>query len=68
MCRAVKSCEDPADDIRIDLHAECMGYLLGNVLIAESGVTELHLEDGRDDFPSRSLRAWLAPNSGGREQ
>jgi len=42
--------------------------LLSNALIAESGVTTLHLEDGRDDLLGRSLRAWLAPGSGGGEQ
>ena len=57
--------EDPAHDILVDLHAECMGNLLSNALIAESGVTELHFEDGRDDFLCRALRAWLAPGSDG---
>ena len=68
MFRAVMSCEDPTDDILIDLHTECMRDLLSDALITESGIAKLHLEDGRDDFLSRSLRAWLAPDSGGREQ
>jgi|SRR5271166_4955864 len=45
-----------------------MRDLLGNALIAESGVTELHLEDGRDDFPRWTLRTGLASGSRGREQ
>ena len=53
--------EDPTHDILVDLHAECMRDLLGNTLIAESGVTELQFEDGRDDFLFRALRTGLAP-------
>ena len=45
-----------------------MRDLLGNALIAESGVTELHLEDGRDDFLFRVLTTGLAPGSGGGEK
>ena len=52
MFRAVMSCEDPTDDILIDLHGECMRDLLSDALITESGVAKLHLEDGRDDFLS----------------
>ena len=53
MIWAVVRREDPAHDVLINLHAECMRDLLGNALIAESGVTKLHLEDGRDDFLCR---------------
>ena len=60
--------EDPTHDILVDLHAECMRDLLGNTLIAKSGVTELHFEDGRDDFLCRTLGTWLAPGSRRREQ
>ena len=60
--------EDPTHDILVDLHAECMRDLLGNTLIAESGVTKLHFEDGRDDFLCRTLGVWLAPGSRRREQ
>ena len=56
------------DDILIDLHAECMRDLLGDVLMAESGVAQLHLDDGRDDFLCRTLRTGLASGSGGGEQ
>jgi len=45
-----------------------MRNLFSNALIAESAVTELHFEDGRDDFLCRALRAGLAPGSSGREQ
>ena len=68
MIWAVMSCKDPADDILIDLHVECIWDLLGNALIAESGVAMLRLEDGRADFLCRTLRAWLAPGSGRGEQ
>jgi len=68
MIFAVVLREDPTHDILVDLHAECMGNLLSNALIAESGVTELHFEDGRDDFLCRALRAGLAPGSSGGEQ
>ena len=57
MIWAVLRREDSTHDVLINLNAECMRDLLGNALMAESGVTELHLEDGRDDFLRRTLRA-----------
>ncbi len=68
MIGAVMSCENPPDDILVDLHLEGVRDLFGNALIAESGVTTLHLEDGRDDLLRRVLGAWLASGSRGREQ
>ena len=60
--------EDSAHDVLVNLHAECMRDLLGDALIAKSVVTKLHLDDGRDDFLRRALRAGLALGSRGREE
>ena len=60
--------EDSTHDVLINLHGESMRDLLGNALIAKSGVTELNLKDGRNDFRCRVLGAGLAPGSRGREQ
>ena len=68
MMWAVVCREDSAHDVLIDLHGERMRNLLGNALIAKSGVTKLHLKDGRDDFLWRALGARLTPGSGGGEQ
>ena len=67
MFRTVVSCEDPADDILVDLQAECMCYLLGDALLAESGIAKLHLEDDSDDFLCETLRSQLAPGCRGGE-
>ena len=64
MIWAVMRREDSAHDVLVNLHGENMRDLLGNALIAESGITELHLDDGRDDLLCGALRAWLAPGSG----
>jgi hypothetical protein len=45
-----------------------MRDLLSDALIAESGVTKLHLDDGRDDFLRWTLRTGLASNACGREE
>jgi len=60
--------ENPAHDVLINLHGECMRNLFDNALIAESGVPKLHLEDGRDDLLGRTLRSGFALGSGGGEQ
>ena len=68
MIGAVVRREHPAHDVLINLQAECMRDLLGDALIAESVVTKLHLDDGRDDFLRRALQAGLALGSRGREE
>ena len=68
MLSAVVLRENPAHDVLIDLHAECMRDLLGDALIAEPGVTRLEFDDSPDKVFGRALRAGLAPDSGGGEQ
>ena len=68
MICAVVLRKDPTHDVLINLHVECMRDLLSDALIAESGVTQLHLNDGRDDFLRWTLRTGLASRACGREQ
>jgi hypothetical protein len=49
--------EHPAHDIFIDLDAEGVRDLLGNALIAESGVTKLHFDNRCDECRRGTLRA-----------
>ena len=57
-----------AHDIFIDLDAEGVGDLLGNALIAESGVTKLHFDDRRDEFRRGTLRTGFGSSSRGGKQ
>jgi len=68
MFRVLVSCEDPTGDILFDLRAESMRDSLGNALMAESGVTKVHLEVGRDYLLCRCLRTELAADSDRRKQ
>lgn len=68
MTPVIVLCENPAEDIFVDLHAECVRDLRGNMMIAEPGVAALHLEEGRDDFLCRNLPTVLASDFRGGEQ
>ena len=59
--------EHPAYDIFIDPDAEGVRDLLGNALIAASGVTKLHFDDRRDEFRRGTLRAGFGSSSRGKE-
>jgi len=60
--------EDSTHHVLINLRGEYMRDPPGDALIAESGVTELHLDDGRDDLLGRAFRASFAPDPGEEEQ
>jgi hypothetical protein len=60
--------QDPRYDVSINIDTERMCGLLGNSLIAESGIAVLQFDDRCDEFIRRTLRTGLARGAGGREQ
>src|SRR5208337_3481529 len=60
-------CQNPADHIFVDLDAESLGQVLGNLRTAKAGIASLEFTDGLDQVRGGPFGARLALRTGGVE-
>ena len=61
-------CENPPDDVFVDVDAECQGDLLGNSLAAPTTIAPLHFNDRVDQFFRRAFGTWPTDSFGAKQQ
>ena len=61
-------CENPADDVFVDVDAECQGDLLGDSLAAPSAIAPFHFNDRVNELFSRSFGTGPTDSFGGKQQ
>jgi hypothetical protein len=66
--RSIVTSEDPSNRVFVDGNAESEGDLLSDAGTPPGGVVELHLEDGLNNFLTRSFGSRSAPALGGEKE
>lgn len=66
--RSIVTGEDPSNRVFVDGNAESEGDLLSDAGTPPGGVPELHLEDGLNNFLTRSFGSRSAPALGGEKE
>jgi len=60
--------QNPADDVLVDVAAECQGDWLGHSLAAPTPIAPLPFHDRVDPFFRRAFGTWPTDSFGGKQQ
>ena len=64
---AILDCENPADHVFVDVHAECQGDLRSNSLRTPRAIAPFHFNDRIDQLFRRAFGTWPPDSFGGKQ-